>query len=202
MKLRFTSLMCGLAIISGCSNEVPPRSVEEFLVDPIALEAAVVRCGANRDESRYEAECVNARQAVSIIEARKDRERREAFEAESAAKRAALRRTQQAAAEARRRAEEAERRRREAEYLAQFGELPPPENDGTETREQVAGGEAAVNAPGAVLPPAPEQPPTGAGENAPASDGGNAPTVDTEPPADLDAVREELRRRSEEAGGN
>jgi hypothetical protein len=201
MKLRFTSLLCGLVIISGCTEEVPPPSVQEFLDDPIALEAAVVRCGANRTETRYEAECVNARQAVSIIEARKDRERREAFEAESAAKRAALRRTQQAAAEARRRAEEAERLRREAEYLAQFGELPPPENEGAEVGE-VAGGEAAVNAPGAVLPPAPEQPSAEAAESAPPSDGGNAPTVVTEPPADLDAVREELRRRSEETDGN
>lgn len=201
MNVRFTSLVCGLAIISGCAKEVPPRSVQEFLEDPIALEAAVVRCGANRSETRYEAECVNARQAVSIIEARKDRERREAFEAESAAKRAALRRTQEAAAEARRRAEEAERLRREAEYLAQFGELPPPDSEVAEPRE-FAGGEAAVNAPAAVLPPAPEQPAGGAADTAPASDGGNAPTVDTEPPADLDAVREELRRRSEESGGH
>ena len=201
MKARFTSLVCGLAIISGCSNEVPPRSVQEFLEDPIALEAAVVRCGANRSETRYEAECVNARQAVSIIEARKDRERRAAFEAESAAKRAALRRTQEAAAEARRRAEEAERLRREAEYLAQFGELPPADSEGSAAGE-LAGGEAAVNAPTAVLPSAPEQPAAGAADAAPASDGGNAPTVDTQPPADLDAVREELRRRSEEAGGH
>lgn len=201
MSTRFTLLICGLAILSGCGNEVPPRSVQEFLEDPIALEAAVVRCAANRSETRYDAECVNARQAVSIIEARKERERRAAFEAESAAKRAALRRTQEAAAEARRRAEEAERRRREAAYLAQFGELPPPEND-EEDGEDIAGGEAAVNAPGAVLPPAPEQPTAGPAEHTPAMDGGNAPTIDTEPPADLNAVREELRRRNEEPGGN
>ena len=201
MKLRFTSLLCGLAVISGCSTEVPPRSVQDFLEDPIALEAAVVRCGANRSETRYDAECVNARQAVSIIEARKDRERREAFEAESAAKRAALRRTQEAAAEARRRAEEAERLRREAEYLAQFGELPPPEDEGAEVLE-AAGGEAAVNAPGAVLPAAPEPLPASGAEGAPAIDGGNAPTVEAEPPADLDAVREELRRRSEGSGAD
>ncbi len=218
MKLRVTLFLCGVAALSGCAEEIPPPSVQDYLADPIALEAAVVRCAANRSETRYEAECVNARQAVSIIEARKDRERRDAFEAESAAKRAALRRTQQAAAEARRRAEEAERRRREAAYLAQFGELPPAEDDaGTED-------ETAVNAPGAVLPAAPETPPAtaprtppattprtppasapsappaAAPEEAPASDGGNAPVVEAEPPADLDAVREELRRRNEESG--
>lgn len=169
--------------------------MQDYLDDPIALEAAVVRCAANRSETRYDAACVNARQAVSIIEARKDRERRDAFEAESAAKRAALRRTQQAAAEARRRAEEAEQRRREAAYLAQFGELPPAEEEETEVAD-----ETAINAPGAVLPPAPEAPVSSATEEAPASDGGNAPVVDTEPPADLDSIREELRRRNEESG--
>ena len=153
----------------------------------------MVRCAADRSKMRYEPECVNARQAVSILEARRDRERREAFEAESAAKRAALRRTQQAAAEARRRAEEAERRRREAEYLAQFGELPPAEEDG----EEAVKDETAVNAPGAVLPPEPEAPSAATAEETPAVDGGNAPTMETESPADLDAVREELRRRSE-----
>ena len=161
MNLRFTSLLCGLAVLSGCAEEVPPPSVEDYLADPIALEAAVVRCAANRSETRYDAECVNARQAVSIIEARKDRERREAFEAESAAK---------------------------------FGELPPDEN------EEAAEDETAVNAPGAVLPPTPEEPPASPAEEAPAVDGGNAPVVDTESPADLDAVREELRRRNEESG--
>jgi hypothetical protein len=197
MKLRVTLLLCGVAALSGCAEEVPPPSVHDYLADPIALEAAVVRCAANRSETRYDAACVNARQAVSIIEARKDRERRDAFEAESAAKRAALRRTQQAAAEARRRAEEAEQRRREAAYLAQFGELPPAADD---EGESDAAEETAINAPGAVLPPAPEAPVSSATDEAPASDGGNAPVVDTDPPADLDSIREELRRRSEEPG--
>ena len=192
MNVRVTTLLCGLAVLSGCAEETPPPSVQDYLADPNALEAAVVRCAANRSKTRYESECVNARQAVSIIEARKDRERREAFEAESAAKRAALRRTQQAAAEARRRAEEAERRRQEAEYLAQFGELPP--NEDAEAVE----GATAVNAPGAVLPPAPEAPAQATSEETPAVDGGNAPSVETETPADLDAVRDELRRRSDD----
>ena len=63
----------------------------------------MVLCAQNRVESRYDAECVNARQAVSLVEAREERARREALEAQSALKREALRRTQEAAAEARRR---------------------------------------------------------------------------------------------------
>ena len=151
MKLRVTSLLSAFAILVGCAEEVPPPSVHEFLDDPIALEAALVRCSANRAETRYEAECVNARQAISIISAKEERERRARFEAESERKRAALRRTQQAAAEARRRAEAAEKRRKEGEYLAQFGELPPRE-DGREPVD-----EAVINAPAAIVPVAPEE---------------------------------------------
>jgi len=196
MNVRLTLLLCGLFMLEGCTEEVPPRSVQDFLDDPITLEAVVVRCSQNRSQTRYETECVNARQAISVIEAKEERARRDAFEAESDRKRQALRRTQQAAAEARRRAEAAEQRRREAEYLAQFGELPPSENSDAGIDE------AAMNSPSAVIP-APDAevtPPPGDGQ--PATDGGNAPVAEPSPPAtDLDAVREELRKRSEETGG-
>lgn len=196
MNVRLTSLLCGLFMLGGCTEEVPPRSVQEFLADPNSLEAAVVRCSQNRSQTRYEAECVNARQAISIMEAKEDRARRDAFEAESNKKRQALRRTQQAAAEARRRAEEAAQRRREAEYLAQFGELPPAENDGVEIDE------AAMNAPSAVIPAPDAEVTQLPGDEQPATDGGNAPVAEPSPPAtDIDAVREELRKRSEETGG-
>ncbi len=196
MNVRLTTLLCGLIMLGACAEEVPPRSVQEFLADPNSLEAVVVRCSQNRSQTRYEAECVNARQAISIMEAKEDRARRDAFEAESDKKRQALRRTQQAAAEARRRAEAAEQRRKEAEYLAQFGELPPSRNGSVDSNE------AAMNAPSAVIPQpeAADTPPSG--DEQPATDGGNAPVAEPAPPAtDLDAVREELRKRSEETGG-
>lgn len=170
--------------------------MQEFLADPNSLEAVVVLCSQNRSQTRYESECVNARQAISIMEAKEDRARRDAFEAESNKKRQALRRTQQAAAEARRRAEAAEQRRREAEYLAQFGELPPSENDDVEIDE------AAMNAPSAVIPAPDAEVTQLPGDEQPATDGGNAPVAEPSPPAtDIDAVREELRKRSEETGG-
>lgn len=197
-KIRFVLLLCGTALVAGCAEEPQPRSVAELLEDPIILEAAMVRCNANRVETRYDAECVNARQAVSILEAKEDRERAKAFEAQSQRKREALRRTQRAAAEARRRVQEAERRREEAAYLAQFGELPPAPADDD------AMAEAQDNAPGAVLP-APdeinESATTGAESMLPASDGGNAPVVTKEEPTDLGAIREELQRRNDESGG-
>ena len=183
-------------MLGGCAEEVPPRSVQDFLGDPNSLEAAVVRCSQNRSQTRYETECINARQAISIIEAKEDRARRDAFEAESDKKRQALRRTQRAAAEAHRRAEEAAQRRREAEYLAQFGEPPPPENGNVEIDE------AAMNAPSAVIPAHDDEVTLPLGNEQPAIDGGNAPVAEPSAPAtDLDAVREELRKRGEETGG-
>lgn len=196
MNVRLTSLLCGLLMLGGCAEEVPPRSVQEFLADPNSLEAVVVLCSQNRSQTRYEAECVNARQAISILEAKEERARRDAFEAESNRKRQALRRTQQAAAEARRRAEVAAQRRKEAEYLAQFGELPPSRDDSVDIDD------AATNAPSAVIPEHDAAGTPLSGDERPAIDGGNAPVAEPTPPAtDLDAVREELRKRSEETGG-
>lgn len=197
MKCSLTMLLCGIIVLAGCAEEPKPRTVTEFLDNPIVLEAALVRCGQNRSESRYDAECVNARQAISIIEAKEERARKAEFDLQSDKKREALRRTQQAAAEARRRSEEAQRKREEAEYLAQFGELPPSENADESVDESVA------NAPGMLVPEAVD---SGDGsdapaESTPASDGGNAPSSIANPVPDLDAVRDELRRRAEETGG-
>ncbi len=200
----------GCACLMACENEQPPRSVGEFMENPILLEAAVVRCGQNRAESRYDVECMNAREAVKIIEAREEASRRADLEAESERKRQALRRTQQAAAEARRRAEAERRRQEEAEYLAQFGELPPESSQGNVTES---------NAPMAVIP---EASPAGAAEPiespfdaapaaydqappAPSQAGSNAPVAEVEPEptpdgTDLDAIREELKRRSDQDG--
>jgi hypothetical protein len=178
--------------------------VQEFVDNPLVLEAALVRCSRNRSETRYEAECVNAREANKLIAAREEAKRRAEFEAQSERKRRALRRAQEAAAEARRRAEEAERRREEAEYLAQFGQLPP---DSSEQAPKPDTG----NVPIAVLPePAEDTAPSddGYGEplsvtpstssNAPVTEVGPEPEPKPETPRDLDEIREELKRRNVE----
>ena len=219
MTKRLTSLLIGLGLLAGCgSSEPPPRTVTEFLENEHLLEAAMVRCNQDRSRSKYNQECINAREAVNRIEAREEEARRRELEARSEAKRRALRRTQQAQAEARRRAAEAQRRREEAEYLAQFGVLPP--TDGADGGTLPEG-----NLPIAVIPETPADDTAGQayGDAVPASDGGNAATMGTEPapqtpappPAnesvpeaetppeedevtDLEAVREELRRRSDD----
>ena len=206
-------------LLIGCSKEPPPRSVEEFIANPVVLEAAMVRCSRNRNETRYDAECVNAREAVDRLAAREEAERRAELEAQSERKREALRRTQRAAAEARRRAAEAARLREEAEYLAQFGEVPV---DGLSAGDpsaagNVAGGPNAANAPMAVIPEPADVADTASvvsGETPSRVtemplDGGSSPEVETTPdiettpqapaPASLDAIRDELRRRADGA---
>lgn len=197
---RTSGLLATLAVLVACSEPPPPRSVQEFIDNPLLLEAALVRCTQNRAESRYNTECINAREAVKLIEAQEDDERQAALEEESRRKREALRRNQQAAAEARRLAEEARRRREEAEYLAQFGELPPS----AEVQEVPMPG----NEPGAVIPDAAPESSTLSGRNDDTmilpTAGSNAPVVeespveDEETPTDLNSIRDELRRRSDD----
>ncbi len=238
MTKRLTLLLIGTGLLAGCgSSEPPPRTVTEFLDNPILLEAAMVRCQQDRSGKKYDQECINAREAVKRIQAKEEEVRRRELEERSEAKRRALRRTQEAQAEARRRAADAERRREEAEYLAQFGVLPPTD----ESQDQAL---PEGNLPIAVIPEAQSGGASsqGYGDTLPASDGGNAPAMRTEPapqatqqpspppvqqaPAqvttqappvevvpeaeepeepveentatDLDAVREELRRRADE----
>lgn len=206
MPSRLTTLLLGTALLAGCADKEPPaRSVTEFVENPILLEAAMVRCSRDRRETRYEQECINAREAVNRIEVKEEAERRAELEARSESKRKALRRMQEAQAEARRRAEEAERLRKEAEYLAQFGVLPP--SDETGDGEELPAG----NVPLAVVPEsAVDEQLSDPGERPlTTGDGSNAPGIRTEPeetpqeaPADLQDIREELRRRNEDDGGS
>lgn len=175
---RAPTLVLLLAAASGCDGEPPPRSVGELMDNPILLEAAVVRCAANRRETRYDEECVNAREAVKRVDAAKAKARRAELEAQSERERQRLRRAQQATAEAHRLAVEEQRRREEAAYLAQFGESPPPA-----VTDSAVSGDLAGNVPGTVLPEA----------NAPAAE----PAADAAP-VDLEAIREELRQRGEQ----
>lgn len=202
MNRHTVLLICGLGTLLGCAEEPRPRSVDEFVNNPIMLEAAMVRCSQDRNSTKYDAECVNARTAVTRIEAKEEAIRRAAFDARSEEKRESLRRTQQAAAEARRRAEEAAKRREEAEYLAQFG-VTPAQDFGEDGQEEMG------NLPTASIEDAepgqdnPALSPSSGRDIAPATDGGNAPTGTVDPnetPAeqDLDSIRDELRRRSDE----
>lgn len=174
--------VCGIfSLLTGCAEELPPRSVGEFLENRILLQATMVRCGENRNESKYNADCVNAREAINRIAAEEQKARRVELEAQFERKRKSLRRTQEAAAEARRRAAEARRRRKEAEYLGVYEDrLPGTAVEGATPTGSAAGSDSAQqsNTPGHVerVPEDDSQPEREAGQ-------------------DLEAIREELRRR-------
>lgn len=171
------------SLLAGCTEEPPPRSVGEFLENRILLEATMVRCGENRNQSKYDSECVNAREAINRIAVEEEKARRKELEAQFERKRKSLRRTQEAAAEARRRAAEARRRQQEADYLGVYDEMLPgaeiggalPPGSSVDTgdvdRTQDAGGDGQT-----------------ATETAP---------LEGEAGQDLEAIREELRRRQD-----
>ena len=161
----------------GCAKEPPPWTVNEFMADPILLEATMVRCGQDRSSKKYDVECVNAREAINHIAKAEIAASREELEAQSERKRRALRRTQEAAAEARRYRDEAERRRREAEYLGQFDQVPVAQDTNS-----VA---AAPTMTGA--PPMPLQSASPA-DSLPAE-------TDPDSTSDLESIRGELERR-------
>jgi hypothetical protein len=193
-----TLFLGGFGLLAACSEEPPPRSVTEFIKQPIMLEAAMVRCQQNRDATRYDAECVNARQAAHQIEAKTTGARKAELEALSERKRQALRKTMSAVSKARERARENERLRAEEEYDAQFGLVP--REDGVTLDD----GQLIENRTLAESPDGSEQQPGLVGEVVPASDGGNAPMSVTAPhteksQTDLESVREELQRRSDES---
>ncbi len=112
------AIACGT--LFACVEEPPPPTVDEFVDNSILLEATMVRCSANRSSTKYETECVNAREAINRLAIAEEEARRAELEAQSERKRRALRRTQEAATQARRRAAEAARKREEAAYLSQF----------------------------------------------------------------------------------
>ncbi len=204
--------LCTVSLLVACAEEPPPRSANEFIENPILLEATMVRCAENRAEARYDPECINAREAVNRLAAAQEQAKRQDLEAQSERKRQALRRAQEAAAEARRRAREAEERRRDAELHGVFEPLP----------EERASEETGNQAARPLAPPAGTpytDSPSNAGEDP--SDGRSTttgmPAASSErlpepvpppvaPPeaaesSDLEAIRRELERRRQGESG-
>jgi len=178
--LHLTMIVLIVSLVSACSKEpLPPTSIAEFKADPILLEATMVRCAHDRSKTKYDAECMNAREAGNLMAAGEREARRKELEAQSARKRNALRRTQEAAAQARRHAAEVQRQREEDEYLGVFETVPGDGSGTTGLADGIVNTQPSQradllpgNQPGAMVAPA-------------------------APPTDIDSVREELKRRRE-----
>ena len=187
-RLKFC--LCSLVLLVACAKEPPPISVGEFLDNPRLLEASMVRCGQNRSETKYLAECVNVREAVNRLEVREKQARRAELEAQSERKRKALRRTQAAATEARRRAQEEQQRREQAEFLGLTEGVVPDDSGLVDDSGSTTGVVVTPdgNAPGVqISPPEPES---------------TEDTVEFMEPesgvgGDIESIREELKRRQE-----
>ncbi|HUD97735.1 MAG TPA: EexN family lipoprotein [Woeseiaceae bacterium] len=211
--------LCAASLLAACGEEPPPPSPNEFIENRILLEATMVRCSQNRAEARYDAECINAREAVNRLAAAEEQAKRQDLEAQSERKRQALRRAQEAAAEARRRALVEEQRRRDAELLGEFEPLLTDETAG-ETNDVIddVPDDVTDDQTGRDLPP-----PAGTGNNEHTDPSDNDDTSDdtattplprsaagpipdasaSEDPysdsTDLEAIRRELERRQGES---
>ncbi len=185
-------------LFSACSPEPPPRKVSEFLEDPIALEATLSRCNADRSRSRDDEECKNAREAGKRISTAEEEERQRLLEEESRRKLEAIRRRNEAMDQRRREAEEAARQLEELQYEQQFAPVEDAEPGaaplapaGTEAvaAEPVESEPAPTDVEGyREAPVEPSQFPVD--ESVPES-------LESEPANDLESLRQELQRRSE-----
>jgi len=187
--LRLKFCFSGLLLVA-CAKEPPPVSVSELMENPRLLEATMVRCGQNRSETKYLADCVNARDAINRLEVGEKQAKRAQLEAQSERKRQALRRTQEAAAEARRRSAEAQKRREQADFLGVAdGEAADGTGLGDDTGSVTdVAADPSGNAPGVqIAPPEPEIVEVPAEDMQPAMGVGS----------DIDSIREELKRRQE-----
>lgn len=110
----------------ACS-EPPPRTVLEYMEDPVLMEATLARCRQEGAVSSDDVSCSNARRAAARLAAQADAERRARLEAESERAREARRRQEEAAEAARRQAEEAARRREQEDYDASWVPAEPPD---------------------------------------------------------------------------
>ena len=175
---RMTGVSVSLVVtLAACGKEPQPRSVSQFLEDPIALEATLSRCNADRSRTRTDPECINARDATRRISAEEEAERRRTFEQQSQRKLDELRRRTEALEERLRRSEEEKRRMEELQYEQQF---------------EAAAAEASGATTDAANAPAPSEP-----SNGPAPAAETAPSdVEESSGSDIGALREELRRRT------
>ncbi|MEL7537399.1 MAG: EexN family lipoprotein [Pseudomonadota bacterium] len=185
--IRYAIGVAFVTLVVGCAKEPQPRTVSDFLDDPIGLEATLARCNANRSRTRGEPECKNAREANKRLAADREAELQARFEAESQRKLEQIRARNEAAEAARRRAEEAARLREELAYEQQFQAGPDDDPSGA---VPAPSGEVVGAPAGDIAQPITEQPVDDADE----PPAGNDPEA-----ASLDELREELDRRNQEA---
>jgi len=67
VKYKFFATLAAVAILSACSKEIPPTSVEEFVANRVLLDATLARCDLGSSDTFDDRNCVNARRAVERL---------------------------------------------------------------------------------------------------------------------------------------
>lgn len=192
---RLICAALAVGLLFGCAEEPVPPTVDEFMSNRVLLDATMVRCSANRSSTKYEADCLTARDAINRIARIEEDARRAELEKQSERKRRALRRTQEAATLARRRAAEAARIREEQAYLAQF-ESGSGESGGPAVNPAVGPTpDDTVPQNAAPATRTQQQPASVSPELAQPAAADREPSEST----DLQSIRDELKRRQDDS---
>jgi hypothetical protein len=67
VKYKIMGTLAVVAVISACSKEIPPTSVEAFAEDRVLLDATLARCDLGSSDTFDDRNCVNARRAVERL---------------------------------------------------------------------------------------------------------------------------------------
>ena len=134
MKHNILGTLAAAAILSACTKELPPTSVDEFAEDRVLLDATLARCDLGSSDTFDDRNCVNARRAVERLWREQEKINAEFREQESARKLQALREQhdREAALEEQRRLAEEQAEQEKLYEGTEFDAVPDPAGETTE----------------------------------------------------------------------
>lgn len=137
---KILGTLAAVAIVSACSKEIPPTSVEEFVADRVLLDSTLARCDLGSSDTFDDRNCVNARRAVERLWREQEKINAELREQESQRKLQLLReqRDREAALEEQRRLAEEEAERQRLYEGTEFGTVPQVSSETRETPADTA----------------------------------------------------------------
>ncbi len=135
MKYRIIGTLAAVAVLSACSKEIPPTSVEEFVANRVLLDATLARCDLGSTDTFDDRNCVNARRAVERLWREQEKINSELREQESERKLQLLREQQdrETALEEQRRLAEEEAEKQRLYGGTEFDAVPEAPEQAPET---------------------------------------------------------------------
>jgi hypothetical protein len=135
VKYRIIGILSAVAVLSACTNELPPTSVDEFVADRVLLDATLARCDLGSSDSFDDRNCVNARRAVERLWREQEKLNVELREKESERKLLLLREQhdREAALEEQRRLAEEQAEKQSLYEGTDFGAVPQVPGQTSET---------------------------------------------------------------------